>query len=76
VNVVGRYACREHKVCVETLPNGGQVNRVFEQASVPYGPRLEPGSQACEEAAKKRKSDAGAGPSKKLVKCLAGRQCL
>jgi hypothetical protein len=67
-NVVGRYACGEHKVCVETISNGGQVNWVFEQAGISYGPRLEPGSEACEEAAEKRKSDTGAGPSGKCAK--------
>jgi hypothetical protein len=42
------------------------VNQVFERVGVPYGPRLEPGSEASEEAAKKRKQDAGAGY---LAKC-------
>jgi hypothetical protein len=54
VNVVGRYSCGEHKMCVEMLPNGGRVNRVFEEADVLYEPRLETGSEVCEEAAKKR----------------------
>jgi hypothetical protein len=53
-NIVGRYSCGEHKMCVEMLPNGGRVNRVFEEADVLYEPRLETGSEACEEAAKKR----------------------
>jgi hypothetical protein len=48
--------------------NDGQVNIVFEQASVPYGPRLEPGSEACEEAAKRRKSDTSFRPSRKHAK--------
>jgi hypothetical protein len=30
-----QYACGEHKACVEIVPNGGRVNRVFEQTSVP-----------------------------------------
>jgi hypothetical protein len=68
VNVVGQYAHREHKACVETMSNEGWVNRVYEQAGVPYGPRLEPDSKACKEAAKKRKSDVGARPSGKRVK--------
>jgi hypothetical protein len=63
-----QYVRREHKACVEMVPNGGRVNRVFEQADVPYGPRLVPGSEACEEATKKRKSDTGARPSEKRVK--------
>jgi hypothetical protein len=29
-NIVGRYARKEHKVCVETVLNGGWVNIVFE----------------------------------------------
>jgi hypothetical protein len=31
---VGQYALREHKVCVETVLNRGQVNQVFEQAGM------------------------------------------
>jgi hypothetical protein len=54
VNIVGRYARAEHNV--------------FEQASVPYGPRFEPSSEACEEAMKKRKSDAGAVAKGKRAK--------
>jgi hypothetical protein len=60
-NFVGRYTPGEHKACVEALPNGGRVNRVFECASVPYKPRLEPSSAANTEVAKKRKQDVGAG---------------
>jgi hypothetical protein len=44
------------------------VNMVFEQAGVAYGPHLEPGSEACEEAAKKIKSDTGVGSFGKCVK--------
>jgi hypothetical protein len=50
---MGRYTCGEHKVYVEVVPNQGRVNRVFECTGVPYGPRLELGSEACEEDAKK-----------------------
>jgi hypothetical protein len=67
-NVVVRYTCGEHRLCIETLPNGGRVNKVFEEASIPYEPRLEPGSEACEEAAKRRKNDAGTRPSVKHAK--------
>jgi hypothetical protein len=68
VNVVGWYVRGEHKACVEMVPNGGQVNIVFEQASVPYGPRLEPGSEACEEVTKRKKSDTSFRPSRKHAK--------
>jgi hypothetical protein len=68
MNIVGRYTCGEHRVCIEVLPNGGWVNRVFEQADIPYEPRLEPGSEVCEEATNKRKNDAGIGPSVKHTK--------
>jgi hypothetical protein len=68
VNVVGRYARGELDTCIVVVPNNGQVNRVFEQASMPYGPRLVPGSEASIEAAKKRKSDSGAEPMGKRVK--------
>jgi hypothetical protein len=74
-NIVGRYARKEHKVCVETVLNGGWVNIVFEQTSVPYGPHLELGSEVCEVAAKKRKSDAGVRPSEKHVK-VSGRKAM
>jgi hypothetical protein len=42
----------------------GRVNRVFEHTGVPYGP----GSEACEEAAKKRKQDTCTMPSAKSAK--------
>jgi hypothetical protein len=67
-NVVGRYVHGEHKACVEMVPNGGRVNRVLEQADLPYEPHLEPGSEVCKEATKKRKNDAGNGPFKKCAK--------
>jgi hypothetical protein len=73
-NIVGRYTCRENMVCDETLPNGGRVNKIFEHAGVPYEPHLEPGSEACEEAAKKRKNDACAGPSTKCVKVYGQKE--
>jgi hypothetical protein len=75
MNVVDRYARKEHKVCVEMVPNGDRVNKVFEQASVPYGPRLEPGSEVCEEATKKRKSDLGVEPSGKCTN-VSGRKAV
>jgi hypothetical protein len=34
VNIIGRYARREHKACVELVPNEGRVNRVFEHTGV------------------------------------------
>jgi hypothetical protein len=37
-NVIGQYAHEEHDVCIVAVPNEGQVNRVFEQVSVPYRP--------------------------------------
>jgi hypothetical protein len=58
-NIIDRYARKEHKLCAKMVPNRDRVNRVFEQAGVPYGPHLEPGSEACKEAIKKRKSDVG-----------------
>jgi hypothetical protein len=67
-NVVGRYTRGEHKVCVEVLLNQVRVNWVFEHAGVPYGPRLEPGSEASEEVAKKRKQGVGAGSLSKRAK--------
>jgi hypothetical protein len=68
VNVVGRYARGEHDVCIALVLNMGRLNRVFEQVDVPYGPRLEPGSEASKEAAKKRKDDADAKPTGKCTK--------
>jgi hypothetical protein len=40
VNVVGSYAHGEHEACIAMMPNKGRLNRVFEQASMPYGPWL------------------------------------
>jgi hypothetical protein len=68
VDTVGRYTHEEHKVCFEVVLNRGRVNRVFEHGGVPYGKCLEPGSEACEAAARKRKQDAGTRPSVKRVK--------
>jgi hypothetical protein len=55
VNVVGRYARGEHDACIAVVLNNGWVNRVFEQAGVPYEPRLVHGSEASKEAMKKGK---------------------
>jgi hypothetical protein len=52
-NVVGSYDRAERDACVNALPNGGRLNRVFEKAGVTYGPRPKPGTKA----AKKRKAD-------------------
>jgi hypothetical protein len=60
-NVVGSYARGEHDVCVAVVPNEGRLNQVFEQASVPYGSILDPGSEANKEATKNKKNDVGAG---------------
>jgi hypothetical protein len=65
---VGSYARGEHYVCTAVVPNKGRLNRVFEQGGVPYGPHLEPGSEANKEAAKKRRNDVGAGPVGKHAK--------
>jgi hypothetical protein len=67
-NVVLSYVREEHDVCITAVPNEGRLNRVFEQAGVPYGPWLEPGSNASKEAAIKRRNDAGAGLAGKRVK--------
>jgi hypothetical protein len=75
VNVVGRYVHGEHDVCIVMVLNMGHLNQVFEQAGVPYGPRLEPGSKASKVAAKKRKDDAGAGLAGKHAK-VPGRKVM
>jgi hypothetical protein len=73
VNVVGKYAREEHDTCIAVFRNEGRVNRVFEQAGVPYEPRLEPKSEASKETALKHESDAGAGPTEKRAK-VSGRK--
>jgi hypothetical protein len=75
VNVVGWYAYGEHRFCVEMVPNGGQVNRVFEQASVPYGPRLEPGSGRAKRLRRKGKVTQVSDVPGNAPRCLSGRQC-
>jgi hypothetical protein len=67
-NVVGSYNHGEHDTCIFALSNRDQLNRVFEQAGVSYGPHLEPGSGANKDAAKKRKNDVSAGPVGNRVK--------
>jgi hypothetical protein len=67
-NIMGGYARGEHDVCVVSVLNRGRVNWVFEQASVPYGPRSEPGSEACKEATRKRRDDASTEPAGKCAK--------
>jgi hypothetical protein len=68
-NIVGSYAREEHDVCIASVPNGGRVNRVFDQAGMPYGPCLEPGSEVSKEVVIKRKDDASAD----VRRCMAGR---
>jgi hypothetical protein len=67
-NIMGRYDRGEHDVCLAVVPNECRLNQVFMQASVSYGPRLELGSEASKEAARKGKDAAGAGPAGKRVK--------
>jgi hypothetical protein len=38
VNIMGSYARGEHDVCIALVSNEGSVNRVFEQAGMPFGP--------------------------------------
>jgi hypothetical protein len=59
--------------CVLALPNGRQLNQVFEQASVANGPRPDPSAEASKEAVRKRKLDASAGPTGKRIK-VAGKK--
>jgi hypothetical protein len=40
---------------------------------VPYGPYLEPGSEASKEAAKKRKNDVNTGSAGKQAKIYGGK---
>jgi hypothetical protein len=53
----------------------GHLNREFEQVGLPYAPRLEPGSKASKEAAKKKKDDVGAGLAGKHAK-VSGRKVM
>jgi hypothetical protein len=43
---------------------------VFEQASVPYGPRSLQGSEACKEATRKMRDDASTEPARKFAKAF------
>jgi hypothetical protein len=71
----GSVAHGEHDTCITAVPNEGRLNRVFKLAGVPYGPRLEPGSEASKNAARKRRNDAGAGPAGKCAK-VSGRKAM
>jgi hypothetical protein len=53
VDIVRRYTRGEHKGCIKILPNQDRVNMVFERADVPYGPRLDLGSEASEKPPRK-----------------------
>jgi hypothetical protein len=75
-NVVGGYIHAEHDACILVLPNRGRLNQFFEQAGMAYGPCLELGSEASNEAVRKRKNNAGAGPAGKLEKVPVGRRQL
>jgi hypothetical protein len=56
--VLGSYASREHGACMAAkLPNGGRLNRVFDQMVVPYGPRPLPDTVAFIVAMKKCKAN-------------------
>jgi hypothetical protein len=55
--VVESYGRKENEAYILVmLPNGGRLNRVFEQMGVAYAPRLEPGTKAFTTATKKRKA--------------------
>jgi hypothetical protein len=56
--VVVSYTHLKHDICMASLPNGGQLNWVFELVRVSYGPQPLPGTDAFIEASKKRKMDA------------------
>jgi hypothetical protein len=73
VEVIGRYTRGEHQACIETLPNRGRVNRVFEYAGMPYEPRSEPSSAASGQAPTKRKRDAGVVSLAKRAKVPSGK---
>jgi hypothetical protein len=75
VGAIGRYAHGEHDPCIAVVLNNGHLNRVFEQAEVPYGPCLVPGSEASKEAVKQRKNDSGAGLAGKRMK-VSGRKAM
>jgi hypothetical protein len=55
--ILGSYGPREHDVCmIAKLPNGGCLNRVFEQMGVPYAPHPLTGTEAFTTATKEVKS--------------------
>jgi hypothetical protein len=55
--IVGSYTRPKHDACIVGLHNGGRLNRVLELTGVAYGPHSVPGSDALNEASKKRKAD-------------------
>jgi hypothetical protein len=61
---LGSFEPKEYNILSSMkLPNGGRLNRVFEQMGVPYGPRPLPGTEVSQTAIKKQKAEV----SKKLV---------
>jgi hypothetical protein len=73
-NMVGSYGRAEHDACIQTLPNVGYLNRVFEKAGVAYGPRPQPGTEASTEVAKKRKVVACVKSSGKWTKVVGKKR--
>jgi hypothetical protein len=69
-NVVGSYGRTEHDACIEALPKVGRLSQVLEKAGVLYSPRLESGTEASTEAAKKTKMDGCTRPVEKRVKIV------
>jgi len=37
--ILGKYTWTEHCTCIDQIPNGGRLNRVFEELGVEYGAR-------------------------------------
>jgi hypothetical protein len=54
------------------LPNGGHLNRVFEQKGVAYAPRPLPGSEASQVVRDKRKAEVSKKPAVKKAKTSIG----
>jgi hypothetical protein len=67
--VLGSFGPKEYDALMAVnIPNGGRLNRVFEQMGVSYAPRPVPGSDDSQEVVRKRKSEVSKKPIVKKAK--------
>jgi hypothetical protein len=67
--ILGSFRPKEYDALTTAkLPNGGHLNRVFEQIRLAFAPHRLPDGEASEVARKKRKAEVSKKPAAKKVK--------